>query len=79
MDIVYAYSYLAILGILAIGFAAMIFYSVLLYFRGRKMGVNKIRRPDGRVEGHIRDEEEMDHDFVLDPEYACLSCNIFHH
>ena len=78
MNMIYPYMYLAILGMLAGGFLGMIIYGVVLYFRGRQMGVTKIRGADEQIEGLINDEEEIDDDFVLDPEYACLSCNIFH-
>ncbi|MBW1796376.1 MAG: hypothetical protein JRJ38_18490 [Deltaproteobacteria bacterium] len=58
MDIVYAYIYVAILAILGVAFPGVIIYAVVLYFRGRKMGVNKIRRPDGQVNSAVRMNED---------------------
>lgn len=60
MDITHAYIYLAIAGILAVGFLGMIIYGVVLYFRGRKMGVDKIRRPVGRVNRVVDMDDDMD-------------------
>lgn len=77
MDVIHAYIYLAIAGILAIGFLGMIIYGVVLYFRGRKMGVNKIPLQDGQARA-VADEDDDDEERRYSPAYDYDPTNVFY-